>query len=202
MISEIFRLLLTSKLVSEKSKLYLSLQNSWTMQLAAAENVLVTRQQRQVDRLLQLMQQRLMIAHDVAGWKWNQNRPIEDSQREQELVAKLRQQATAYGLEADTLAAFFQAQIEAGKLIQKTDFQTWHQQGVQSFTNVPDLNQTTRPSLDKLNTEFLAVLAEITPALGCRTLRKLIQSRAEIILRGDGIDRTVQRIALAPLKQI
>ncbi len=54
----------------------------------------------------------------------------------------------------------------------------------------------------KLNTEFLAVLAEITPALGCRTLRKLIQSRAEIILRGDGIDRTVQRIALAPLKQI
>ncbi len=118
--------------------------------------------QQTVDRLLQLMQQRLMVQHDVARWKWNQKSPIEAPQREQELLAQLRQQAIAYGLDPDTVNAFFQWQILTGKLVQKADFQNWQRKGVRSFANVPSLNGTLRPLLDKLDTELLCVLATLS----------------------------------------
>ncbi|MEH1939271.1 MAG: gamma subclass chorismate mutase AroQ [Nostoc sp.] len=144
---------------------------------------------------------RLLIAHDVARWKWNQKRPIEDRKREQELLLKVRQQAVSHSLEPDRVAAFFQAQIEAGKLIQTVDFQNWQKQGIKSFPHVPDLNQTLRPSLDKLNTEFLFALTELTPVLGCPQIRELIQSRSQAIIQGDGIVQEVQSLAISPLLQ-
>ena len=167
--------------------------------LANAQHVALVNQQQKVDKLLQLIQQRLLVAHDVARWKWNHKRPIEDRQREQELIDQLRKQAIDYNLQPDAVSTFFAAQIAAGKLIQTTDFQNWQRQGVKSFTSVPDLNQKLRPFLDKLNTEFLTVLTDINPVLSCSQVQKLIESRAQIIIRGDGINPTVRRTAIAPL---
>lgn len=167
--------------------------------LANAQDVALVNQQQKVDKLLQLIQQRLLVAHDVARWKWNYKRPIEDRQREQELLDKLRKQAIDYNLQPDAVSTFFAAQITAGKLIQTADFQNWQRQGVKSFTSVPDLNQKLRPFLDKLNTEFLTVLTDINPVLSCSQVQKLIESRAQIIIRGDGINSTVRRTAIAPL---
>ncbi|MEH2226414.1 gamma subclass chorismate mutase AroQ [Nostoc sp.] len=176
-------------------------QNSGSVKLVNPQAITRAEQQRPVDKLLKLIQQRLLIAHDVARWKWNQKRPIEDLKREQELLLKVRQQATTHSLEPDRVAAFFQAQIEAGKLIQTADFQNWQNQGIKSFANVPDLNQTLRPSLDKLNTEFLFALTELTSVLGCPQIQELIQSRSQVIIQGDGIDRQVQNLAISPLLQ-
>lgn len=169
------------------------------IKLADAQDVAVVNQQLKVDKLLQLIQQRLLIAHDVARWKWNHKRPIEDRQREQQLLDKLQKQAIDYGLQPDAVSAFFAAQITAGKLIQTADFQIWQRQGVKSFTNVPDLNQNLRPLLDKLNTDFLAVLTDMNAVLSCSLVQELIKSRAQIIIRGDGINPTVRRTAIAPL---
>ncbi|MEH2364989.1 gamma subclass chorismate mutase AroQ [Nostoc sp.] len=176
-------------------------QNSGSVKLVNPQAITRAEQQRPVDKLLKLIQQRLLIAHDVARWKWNQKRPIEDLKREQELLLKVRQQATTHSLEPDRVAAFFQAQIKAGKLIQTADFQNWQKQGIKSFANVPDLNQTLRPSLDKLNTEFLFALTELTSVLGCPQIQELIQSRSQVIIQGDGIDRQVQNLAISPLLQ-
>ncbi|WP_414517539.1 gamma subclass chorismate mutase AroQ [Nostoc sp. PCC 9305] len=176
-------------------------QNSGSVKLVNPQAITRAEQQRPVDKLLKLIQQRLLIAHDVARWKWNQKRPIEDLKREQELLLKVRQQATTHSLEPDRVTAFFQAQIEAGKIIQTADFQNWQKQGIKSFANVPDLNQTLRPSLDKLNTEFLFALTELTFVLGCPQIQELIQSRSQVIIQGDGIDRQVQNLAISPLLQ-
>ncbi|MEH2204881.1 MAG: gamma subclass chorismate mutase AroQ [Nostoc sp.] len=176
-------------------------QNSGSVKLVNPQAITSAEQQRSVDKLLKLIQQRLLIAHDVARWKWNQKRPIEDLKREQELLLKVRQQATTHSLEPDRVAAFFQAQIEAGKFIQTADFQNWQKQGIKSFANVPDLNQTLRPSLDKLNTEFLFALTELTSVLGCPQIQELIQSRSQVIIQGDGIDRQVQNLTISPLLQ-
>ncbi|NMF64740.1 gamma subclass chorismate mutase AroQ [Brasilonema octagenarum UFV-E1] len=193
-------LFFSSALVTGYLKYHLLSQNPQP-QLSFVNNV-AARQQVQINKLLQLMQQRLMIAHDVARWKWNQKRPIEDRQREQELITKIQQQAITYNLQPDTVAVFFRGQIEAGKQIQQADFQTWQKLGVKNFTNVPDLNQTLRPSLDKLNVAFLPVLAELMPSLGCPAVRDFLQSRASIILRGNGISQEVQRTALAPMLEV
>ncbi|MEH1812507.1 MAG: gamma subclass chorismate mutase AroQ [Nostoc sp.] len=196
-----FGLFFSSTVVAAKLKLYFANQNSGSVKLVNPQAITGAEQQRPVDKLLKLIQQRLLIAHDVARWKWNQKRPIEDLKREQELLLKVRQQATIHSLEPDRVAAFFQAQIEAGKLIQTADFQNWQKQGIKSFANVPDLNQTLRPSLDKLNTEFLFALTELTSVLGCPQIKELIQSRSQVIIQGDGIDRQVQNLAISPLLQ-
>ncbi|WP_160166372.1 gamma subclass chorismate mutase AroQ [Calothrix sp. PCC 7507] len=190
-------LFFTSALVAAKLK-YSASQNS-RLQIANPQAITIADQQLRVDRLLKLIQQRSLIAHDVARWKWNQKRPIEDPKREQELLSKVRQQAKTYSLEPTTVAAFFQAQIEAGKLIQKADFQNWQKQDIKSFPNVPDLNQILRPSLDKLNIEFFSALADLTPVLGCPQIREIIQSRSQVIIKGEGIDQKVQSLAIAPL---
>jgi len=67
---------------------------------------------------------------------------------------------------------------------------------------VSDLNQTLRPSLDKLNTEFLTNLAQLNPILGCPNIQEMIKSRSEVILLGDGVNRTVQNTAIAPLLEV
>ncbi|MBW4636403.1 MAG: gamma subclass chorismate mutase AroQ [Iphinoe sp. HA4291-MV1] len=179
-----------------------SLQNSPRKQLGLSKDSLATRYQPQIDRLLQLIQQRLIIQNDIARWKWNQNSPVEVPEREQELLEQLRQQAPSYGLDPDVVVVFFQWQIFAGKLIQVNNFQTWQREGVQSFDNVPDLNQTLRPQLDKLNPEILSALVPLSPALSCPIVQQLVQSRAHNILRGDGIDKTVRRVAIAPLIEL
>lgn len=187
--------------VAANLKLDFAAQNSGSLKSANPQAITIADQQLAVDKLLKLIQLRLLIAHDVARWKWNHKRPIEDLKREQELLLKVRQQATTHRLEPDTVAAFFQAQIEAGKLIQTVDFQNWQKQGIKSFPSVPDLNQTLRPSLDKLNTELVFALKELTPVLGCPQIRKLIQSRSQVIIQGDGIDQQVQSLAISPLLQ-
>ncbi|BAY49991.1 chorismate mutase (plasmid) [Scytonema sp. HK-05] len=192
-----FGLLLTDKPSFGQPK-----ENSQGMQLVDFQASRVESYQQQVDKLLNLIRQRLLIQNDVARWKWNNNSAIEAPEREQELLAQLRNQASAYGLDPDAVAVFFQWQIFAGKLLQVDDFQTWQREGIQFFNNVPDLNQTLRPSLDKLSPEILSALAPLSPALSCPTLQQLIQSRAQIILRGDGIDNTVRRIAIAPLIEL
>ncbi|GEM_PF-420391 len=191
----IFGLLLTSLPSSGQS-----LKNSTQRYLESNESV--ARYEPQIDKLLQLMRQRLLIQNDVARGKWNQDGSIEAPGREQDLLAQIRSTAPSYGLDADTAAIFFQWQIFAGKLVQIDDFQTWLQQGVQSFNNVPDLNQVLRPSLDELSPQLLDALKQLTPVLKCSKVQQLIQLRATDILRGEGIDKVVRHVALAPLIEL
>ncbi|MBD2471518.1 gamma subclass chorismate mutase AroQ [Nostoc sp. FACHB-145] len=191
----------SSRVVAASFKSDFTAKNFGLLQSVNPQSITSAEQQLRVDKLLKLIQQRLLIAHDVARWKWNHKRPIEDRKREQELLLKVRQQATIYSLDPNMVATFFQAQIEAGKLIQAVDFQTWKKQGIKSFPHVPDLNQILRPSLGKLNTEFLFALTELTQFLGCSQIQELIKSRSQVIIQGDGIVKQVQSIAISPLLQ-
>ncbi|WP_218776767.1 gamma subclass chorismate mutase AroQ [Nostoc sp. T09] len=196
-----FGIFFPGTVVAAKLKLYLAAHNSSPLQLVNSQAITIADQQIPVDKLLKLIQQRLLIAHDVARWKWNHKRPIEDLKREQELLLEVRLQAKKYRLKPDIIAGFFQAQIEAGKLIQTDDFQNWQKQGIKSFSNVPDLNQALRPSLNKLNKEFLFALTELTPVMGCPQIRELIHARSQVIIQGRGIDQHVQSLAISPLLQ-
>ncbi|MDF5729796.1 MAG: gamma subclass chorismate mutase AroQ [Rhizonema sp. PD38] len=191
----IFGLLLTSKPSSAQS-----IKNSTQGYLES--NKSAAGYEPLIDKLLQLIRQRLLIQNDVARGKWNQNGSIEAPAREQDLLAQIRSTAPSYDLDADTAAIFFQWQIFAGKLVQIDDFQTWLKQGVQSFNNVPDLNQVLRPSLDELSPQLLDALKQLTPVLKCSKVQQLIQLRAQTILRGEGIDKVVRHVAIAPLIEL
>ncbi len=116
-------------------------------------------------RLLSLMQQRLVLAQDVAMYKWNARAAIDDPVREQQILDALMQQAPQYGLEQRRVYDFFTAQIVAGKMIQSALFAEWKSKSQLPFDNPPDLKTTIRPALDKLTPQLLTALAAAQPVL-------------------------------------
>src|SRR5262245_39394913 len=51
-----------------------------------------------LDRLLNLMRERLVLMHEVARWKWTEKRPIADPARERDLLDRLAARARDRGL--------------------------------------------------------------------------------------------------------
>ncbi|WP_284601555.1 chorismate mutase [Dickeya dadantii] len=68
--------------------------------------------------LASLVNQRLGYMKDVAGYKAAHHLAIEDLQQEDNVLKASRQQATQYGLDADSVTPFIQAQMDAAKAIQ------------------------------------------------------------------------------------
>ncbi|ACS87254.1 chorismate mutase [Musicola paradisiaca] len=65
-----------------------------------------------------LINQRLSYMKDVAGYKAGHHLAIEDLQQEDNVLKASRQQASQYGLDADSVTPFIQAQMDAAKAIQ------------------------------------------------------------------------------------
>lgn len=116
-------------------------------------------------KLLLLMQQRLNLAQDVAMYKWNIQAEIDDPVREQQILAKLADQAPQYGLEPKLAQNFFAMQMVAGKMIQTALFKDWHNKQQAPFANPPDLKNKIRPELDQLTVSLLTALAAAQPVL-------------------------------------
>ena len=96
--------------------------------------------------------------------------------------------------------AFFAAQIEAAKLIQRADFRRWEADPPLPDAPAPDLATDLRPRIDGLNRDLLAALSRAVPRLrrdkgaGARIL-----IRADTLLSGDGIDAAARVAAIRPL---
>lgn len=148
-----------------------------------------------IDRLLGLMHQRLVLMHDVARWKWNQKQAIADPAREQTFLDAIEARAKDKGLDPAWVGRFFRAQIEAAKLVQQTDFETWKAEQRGAFDSVPDLQKELRPRIDELSQELLDALAAAKPAL--QRERGTIAERARTIM-GD-LPADVRQTAAAPL---
>lgn len=96
------------------------------------------------DQLLLLMQKRLIIMHEVAKSKWNQHLPIEDKEREQQILSDLVEKTYAFGLDLLWIKNFFQVQMDAAKEIQKRDFAIWKKISLEHFDNTLSLKDELR----------------------------------------------------------
>ncbi|RAU46089.1 MULTISPECIES: chorismate mutase [unclassified Pseudomonas] len=76
--------------------------------------------------LIEAMNQRLDIATDVARSKFYSGKPVQDTEREQQVIANAQGQATRYGLEKDDVRRFMTAQIDANKMVQYARLEHWH----------------------------------------------------------------------------
>jgi chorismate mutase-like protein len=137
-----------------------------------------------------LVDERLALMPDVARYKWNQHAAIEDLPREQALIESVRRQAPQHGVEPDRAAAFFAAQIEASKVIQRELFAGWQAQGQGPFEAVRDLGKDIRPRLDALNPLLLAALAQVP---------ELRERRSFGAMPAESISPAAVQLALAPL---
>ncbi|HEY1394154.1 MAG TPA: gamma subclass chorismate mutase AroQ [Methylibium sp.] len=108
----------------------------------------------------QLIDQRLLLAQDVARAKWNTQGAIEDLPRETQIIRGLGQQAKALGLPAPWVESFFRAQIEASKTVQRELFARWERERQGRFDDAADLATVIRPKLDVLTAKLMRALAD------------------------------------------
>jgi chorismate mutase len=156
-------------------------------------------QQQAADHLLQLMDQRLAVATKVAQAKWNSGAPIDDPVRERQILDKLTAQLpSADEQERDAVRRFFQAQFDAGKIIQRDLHAQWRQQQRGRFSNPPDLARDIRPALDQLTPQLLAALHQVRPLLPQAAMRLWLQQRSQTLLARDA-GAEVCRVALSGL---
>jgi chorismate mutase-like protein len=140
--------------------------------------------------LARLIDERLALMPEVARYKWNRHQAIEDLPREQALLESVRAQSVRYGLAPERATAFFAAQIEASKVIQRELFARWQAEGQGPFETVTDLAGAIRPRLDALNPRLLAALAAVEGAVTRRSLGALEATA----ISPDAVD-----VAVAPL---
>lgn len=116
-----------------------------------------------LEPLLATLNERLDIADLVALTKWDSAKPIQDSDREAQVIANAERQAANYALERKDAGQLIAAQIEANKLVQYALLAAWQAQGGAPSTTRPDLKQQIRPRLDELQTRLLAQFARFSP---------------------------------------
>jgi chorismate mutase len=152
-----------------------------------------------LNKLLDLMRQRLVLMHEVARWKWNEGKPISDPDRERQLLADLEQRGLDQGLSRQQTGEFMAAQIATGKLVQQADFAAWSERQQGKFADVRDLNAEVRPLIDRLSDQMLVELARLLTPPGPPQRRSEIEQLAATVLKGDGIDNAVRAAAIRPL---
>lgn len=155
--------------------------------------------EQKVDELLLLIQKRLAIMHEVAKTKWNQNIPIEDKIREQQILEDLAAKADQYGLDKEFAIQFFQAQIDAAKEIQKGDFLLWKENGLSKFDKIFSLKDELRFYIDQLNNEMIELLSKIY-SKPLELNSKYVLNHPISIRSSDFIENHIWLLAISPLK--
>ncbi len=151
-----------------------------------------------IQQLLDGMSRRLAIMHSVAQWKWNEMQAIDDPEREAAMLKGLGRKAQTVGLNPDWATAFFQAQIAAGKIVQRADFERWTAEKQSPFANVPDLQKELRPRIDAMNQQLVQALLAIQNAgLSPPELERRLKKLSDSALQGEGMTDAVREAALA-----
>ena len=151
-----------------------------------------------VEALRALIDARLMLATDVAEFKWNHHIPIEDAAREAQVIAALGHQASDLGVPQAWAEGFFKAQIEASKIAQNELFQGWDAFKRGQFADAPDLATVTRPKLDRITELLLHAIAENWPVLSAPKRREDVQ-RAMHPMQADDLSPKAVAEAVSPL---
>jgi chorismate mutase len=111
-------------------------------------------------QLVELSTKRLYVAREVALFKWDNKQAVEDKAREAVVIKTSVEEASAKGLYADFVARFFSDQIEANKVVQYALLAKWTQDGQAPDEPRASLENSIRPELDLLQTEFVDQLID------------------------------------------
>ena len=150
-----------------------------------------------LEPLRQAIDQRLLLAQDVARAKWNAQAPIEDLPREEQVIAAAVRQGAALGLPEAWVRSVFRAQIEASKTVQRDLYRRWQAEGAGRFDDAPDLSKAIRPQLDRLTTQMLRAMADNRAVLHASD-RKADVAVAMHALQARALNADAAGQALAP----
>lgn len=149
--------------------------------------------------LTDLVIQRIVIGDDVAASKYFSGKPVDDPVREQVILGSVKKSAVELGIDPQSTADFFQAQIDASKVVQRGLLAYWAAHPASAPTSGPDLN-VIRDELDKLTTQLLAELVRVDhlrhSGLRCDISLLVATTSAEITHHLDALHRQALRTAV------
>lgn len=131
----------------------------------------------------------------VASFKWANSTPIADPERETALVKDMERKANGSALSQGEVRRFFQAQIEAAKIVQHVHMERWKSQSAEPPEAVNDLRDI-RVKIDRINEKLLQALVDTH---GQRWSQDEIEKRASELLQANGIDSAAREEAIRPL---
>ncbi|MER7787326.1 chorismate mutase [Streptomyces sp. NPDC097640] len=106
-----------------------------------------------------LSAQRLLTADQVAQAKWGTDSPIDDPERERQVLEAVAEQARALGADPEATVRIFRDQIEANKLVQRGLYRRWEADPAQAPTERPDLSKV-RLEINRINGELVRAIAD------------------------------------------
>ncbi|PMR76462.1 chorismate mutase AroQ, gamma subclass [Billgrantia endophytica] len=151
-----------------------------------------------IDRMLQLIDERLEVAPIVAQSKWNSGAAIEAPEREAQILDQVAKEAGETGVDEAFAREFFDRQFSAGKQIQRRLHHQWLQEGRPPFADPPDLATDVRPVLDRLTPQLIDSLADMQRIAQVEGAGRYLRERA-IVLVQDDFDGEPRTVALQPL---
>lgn len=113
--------------------------------------------------LIEAVGQRAEIANDVALSKWYSGKPVQDSEREQQMILNAENQASRFGLTKEDVRAFMTAQMEANKMVQYARIAQWHEHGQVPARPDASVLQGIRARLDTLQPVMMQQFAAFMP---------------------------------------
>ncbi|MBC3984190.1 gamma subclass chorismate mutase AroQ [Streptomyces sp. AC536] len=113
--------------------------------------------------LAELSARRLRTADLVAAAKWETGQPIDDPERERQVLAAAARQTDEVGGEPVATVAVFRDQIEANKLVQHALHRRWRAAPDQAPTERPDLARV-RAEINRINGGLVRAIAVAEPA--------------------------------------
>jgi chorismate mutase len=146
---------------------------------------------------------RLLLGDKVAAAKFGTGRPVDDPAREREELGSVAVLARNAGIDPDAGVRFFQAQIEANKMVQRGLHALWAAHPGLRPGERPDLAAEVRPELDRITTEIMRELRATRHVRGateeCRVLLLRARLAVEPRVRLDTLHREALSVALRPI---
>jgi len=139
-----------------------------------------------LQRLRDVMTERLVIMEQIARYKWNAGVPVEDPDREAAILQKTLAMAVGGGLNPESATRVVRAQIEAAKIVQHTLFDQWRKTGAGKFAEAPSLTETLRPEVSRLSRELIAALVAAQHDLDGCLARQILSPVPGVLARIPG----------------
>jgi chorismate mutase len=129
---------------------------------------------------------RIAVAREVALAKWDNGTPVEDVERETQVIETAVVAARQRGLSEKFVASFFRAQIEANKTVQYGLLAEWYRAGRAPTHSSINLKEAIRPKLDELQTRLLDDLTSTSAIRQSDDCHAETSAAVGVYLKGEG----------------
>lgn len=131
--------------------------------------------------------QRLQVAEPVAAFKFQTGGPVEDSEREQQVLQAVARDAADRQIDPSYVTTVFRDQIDATEAIEYTRLAQWKLDPASAPSTPPDLSSS-RAAIDGLNRTMVSEIATMWDVLHSPGCAADLQAAKAVVVQARALD--------------